>query len=177
MWYHGDIMSRRQLPHLVALCLLLIAICAGAFYSQSSKRHMMAALFFEGIAQRLEDSIHPSVSLMAEWHGIPGFNMGPTGALLREARELTLISRCLRAESDVLRTWAAGDEQAARELVDEWYDSEIQGAIREGIYPSGLARLIRDKRVYLEFIRIRNQYIEPETNRWKIRVAGPPRRS
>ena len=167
-------MDHRRLPLLVALCLLLIAVCAAAFYSQISKRHMMAALFFESIARQVEIRIQPGVARLAEWHEEIGFDAGRAGPLIREARELTLIARCLRAESDVLRGWAAGNMKATREYIDVWYDGDVQEAIHEGIYPSGLSRLIRDKRVYLEFIRIRNTYIEPETNRWKItRIRKP----
>lgn len=156
------------MPHLVVLCVVLIAVCGAAFYSQRSKRHLMAASFFEGMARTIEDRIPDGLERLAEWHEIIGFDSGRVGSLIREARELTLIARCLRAESNVLRVMAEGNRQATREYIDEWYAEDIQQALREGIYPSGLAKLVSDRRVYLEFIRIRNRYIGLETYRWKL---------
>jgi len=172
-------MERPTLVHVILLCLVLIAASGAAFYSQSGKRHLMAAMFFDGMARALEESVSPGMARLADVYETLDLDLdlGPTESILREANEVVVITRCLRAESDVLRAWALGDPEATRQSIDEWYREDLQEAMRRGLYPSGLRRFVDDKRLYLEFIRIRNRYVEPEANRWKLglsaRADGP----
>lgn len=175
MWYDRRVMSPRALVHLVVLCLLLIAVSGFVFYSQSGKRHLMAAMVFDGIARQLEEGISPGLMRLADLYDSFGWDTDDTGtgSMIREANEVLTIKRCIKAESDVLRTWAAGDREGTRQYIDDWYAEGIQEALRRGLYPAGLRRFMKDNRQYLEFIRLRNQYIEPETHRWKLGGMAP----
>jgi len=158
----------KPIHHLLALSVVLIGASGVAFHSQGQKRHLMAAVYFDAIAQSLEDQISPGISSLAEWQGMFDGDESPFPEWARGAGELVVTARALRTEANVLRCWAEGDAVGARQYIGEWRDESIQNLVRQGIYPANLGHLIRDHEVYLEFIRIRNQYIDPETHHWKL---------
>jgi hypothetical protein len=158
----------QRILHLSGLSILLVAVSLAAFFSQSEKQHLMAAMFFESIAVSLSDRIDPGMERLADLENLLGLSDSPFADWTREASELVAMERALRTEANVLRMYAQGDMEGVRQYQEEWYNDEIQVAIRRGIYPAELKRLISDRTVYLEFIRMRNRYIDPETLRWKL---------
>jgi len=154
--------------HLAGLSVVLIGVSFAAFFSQTKKQHLMAAMFFESIASSLSTRVEPAMERLADLEAFLGSTDSPIGAWTRQAADLVAMERALETEANVLRMYAQGDMEGVRQYQEEWYDDRIQNAIHSGVYPQELGELMSDRTVYLEFIRIRNRYIDPETHRWKF---------
>jgi hypothetical protein len=157
-----------RILHLAGLSVVLIAVSFTAFFSQTEKQHLMAAMFFETIASSLSNRVEPAMERLADLEAFLGSSDSPIGAWTRQAADLVAIKQALETEANVLRMHARGDMEGVRQYQEEWYDDRIQIAIHTGVYPQELGELLSDRTVYLEFIRIRSRYIDPETHRWKF---------
>jgi hypothetical protein len=158
----------QRMLHLAGLSVVLIAVSVTAFFSQTEKQHLMAAMFFESIATSLSNRIEPGMERLADLEALLGLSGTAFGDWTREAADLVAMETALRTEANVLRMYAQGDTEGVRQYQEEWYDDRIQNAIHDGVYPRKLGDMITDRTVFQEFIRIRNRYIDPETHRWKL---------